>query len=250
MKRLIRVVLSLALLSAGFLLTKSYWIFRAADQGWRPPVILAVRLGFSPNALDGREGRGIRLLHMAAASGNVRMVQDLVALGAGVDARSDNGSTALSAAVSSGNLDMTDELIRLHADVNLRPQPDESPILAAVHNGYRPTIDRMLAAGVEVRPDSAQLLKEAIRENHPEILQLLLKQGCSPAAPGPKGVTALMWAAAFGDDAMLQMLLSIRAEPALTDQNLADALGWAVEHHRDANAAFLRQVIESRRPSQ
>jgi hypothetical protein len=222
------VFLLVSLVSRGRPVT--YLTFSAAQFGSRHALGLGLRLGVSPNATCcGRVG--IRLLHYALLSDDPDIIRFLIAKGADVNLPSANGSTALMGAACSDRRIIVDVLINAGANVNARPSKDESPLLVPVHNGNTAIVRTLLAAGSDPRLDSAQLLQEAVREHHTDLLRILLNAGCSLNARGPRGDTALMWAARFGDVGMLRLLLQRQPDVNATDADGRTAKDWANADH-------------------
>jgi ankyrin repeat protein len=178
-------------------------------------------------------------LHYAVLSNDPILIRFLIGKGADVNLPSANGCTALMSAASSDSRPIVDLLITAGANVNARPSKYDSPLLAPVHNGNTEIVRTLLAAGSDPRPDSAQLLKEAVRGHHLELLKILLDAGCAVDAQGPRGDTALMWAAQFGDLPTLLLLLQRRPDVNVKDADGRAARDWAYADARDANIAEL-----------
>lgn len=93
---------------------------------------------------DPLPGRQLRALHNAAAQGHVRIVEQLIAAGAGVDAVDDNGCTALAAAAWRGHLEVMRKLLDAGAGVSAG-----APVCPALHQallGAQASAIRLLLA--------------------------------------------------------------------------------------------------------
>lgn len=73
-------------------------------------------------------GRSLRALHSAAAQGHQRIVEQLIAAGAGVDAVDDNGCTALAAASWRGHVQVMRKLFEAGASASAG-----APLCPALH---------------------------------------------------------------------------------------------------------------------
>jgi ankyrin repeat protein len=120
--------------------------------------------------LDARDGQGMSALAIAAAAGKSEAVERLLAAGAAIDSVDSQGWTALGHALRSGHADAALRLIHGGADVR-RPQGSaRTPLLLAVESRQAGLVTPLVNAGAGV--DDAD----------------------------PDGATALMTAAAIGDE--------------------------------------------------
>jgi ankyrin repeat protein len=133
-------------------------------------------------------------LSIAARTGNVRIVNALLAGGADVNATTaTTQEPALTWAVAEGHRDIVRALVEKGADVHPRPQQAFSPLLGAAKNGDIETAKILLAAGARVNDSGAggtYPLPYAIITGKAAFARFLLDQGADPNS-AIDGVTAL-----------------------------------------------------------
>ncbi len=110
-------------------------------------------------------------LHMAAVSGNLTLVQELLTQGADVDCPDQYGMTALRCAVERGHVVVVEHLLDAGASPN-----DGEPLRQAVLDGQEDIARLLLAHGAD--PDPALVTAAAIGND--SLVQLLLEQGANP----------------------------------------------------------------------
>lgn len=119
-------------------------------------------------------GRQLRALHNAAAQGHLRIVEQLLAAGAGVDAVDDNGCSALAAAGWRGHLEVMRKLIEAGASVSAG-----SPVCPALHQAVlgaqAAAIRLLLAHGA----DPAQ--QDSYGRDAPALARILHREALLPA---------------------------------------------------------------------
>jgi ankyrin repeat protein len=69
---------------------------------------------------------------------------------------------------------------------------------------------------------------------------MLLDAQANPNVKNKLGGTALMWAAAYGHDEVVRVLLSRGADPKIKNVNGLTAAGWAARNGRDSLEIMLR----------
>ncbi|KGM52778.1 ankyrin [Lysobacter concretionis Ko07 = DSM 16239] len=184
----------------------------APNPGGDPPVALAVRLGWARLLdrllaagvdLDARDSRGMSALHLAAALGREDLLKPLVAHGAAPGLLAADGQTPLGVALASGRRDLADWLDwRGWPLPRRRLHPADVPAAAMV--GDADAVRRLLDLGLPV--------------------DALDHQGCS----------ALLRAAGGGHRAVVDLLLTRRADPGLAAGSGATPLSAAVSmRHAD-----------------
>jgi ankyrin repeat protein len=176
------------------------------------------RLVEDVNGVD--RASGLSPLHVAAQSGELERLRDLIARGADVNKpSSQTGGTPLHYAAESGRLAIARALLDSGADVDARAG------LARVDmsSGYR---DRVGQANTP--------LMFAAAEGHPKMIELLLDRGAEIDADNHDGGTALFLAAQRGQSAAVETLLRRGADPGRATGRGALPLHIAAERGRTA----------------
>lgn len=120
-----------------------------AAQGDASTVELLIAAGVSAKAAE--PVRKATALHAAAAQGHLRMVERLLALGAGVDEPDWHGVTPLAAACAGGHLPVARALLRAGARVDHVPGAAPTALILAIQSGNTPLAEELLAAGANPR---------------------------------------------------------------------------------------------------
>ena len=145
----------------------------------------------TPNAT---KPEGETALMTAARSGNVAVVQALLAHGARVDAVEQwRGQTALMWAAAENNADVVRALVKAGAAVDARSKAGFTALLFAARAGQIDSARALLEAGADVNetlPDGMASLTLAVVNARYEFAAFLLDYGADPNADGP-GWTAL-----------------------------------------------------------
>jgi uncharacterized protein len=127
-----------------------------------------------------------------------------------------DGTTALHWAVQRDDLDLADRLIKAGANVNTKNDYGSSPMSEAALNGNVAMLDRLLKAGADVESPNADgmtALMIIARTNNVEAARLLLKHGARVNSIEKwKEQTALIWAAAESQPAMVKTLVEAGAD--------------------------------------
>ena len=208
---------------------------------------------------------GSTALMLAAERHDVEIADLLIRARANVNAANEYGATALSVACATGNVALIERLLDAHADPNAPLLSGETPLMTAVDNGDIRTATVLLAHGAEVNAKETKggqtALMWAVANRSPELVQLLLDHGADAHARSAGGftsllfaaqqglvdsgrallqagadvnerrsgnrMTALMVAAASGNNAFAILLLENGANPDLTDESGFTALHYA-----------------------
>jgi len=130
----------------------------------------------------------------------------------------------------------------------------DEAFLEAVRRGDVAALRRRLADRPDLAslplPDGTSPVTLAARMGRVEALRTLLETGAAAWTPegDPDGApTALMVAAARGEDAAVSLLLEHGADPALRDRQGRTAADWAKAHGHPDLAARLGMVAEAER---
>jgi len=133
-----------------------------------------------------------------------------------VNAAESDGTTALHWAVQRDDLDLVDRLIKAGANVNAKNDYGSSPMSEAALNGKAAIIDRLLKAGADVESansDGQTALMVIARSSNVDAAKLLLSRGAKVNAVEKfHEQTALMWACAQSQPAMVRVLVDAGAD--------------------------------------
>ncbi|MFE3152572.1 MULTISPECIES: ankyrin repeat domain-containing protein [unclassified Streptomyces] len=156
----------------------------------------------------------------SAGDGDVIEVARLLEQGAVVDTPNRDGRTALDRAVEQGHADVVRRLVGAGADLEQRAgeYQESTPLCLAASRGHTAVVGVLLDAGARTgaqgRLGYVPLVLAATTgdEGHPQTVNLLLDRGVDINAV-MKHRTALDWAVGFGQEEMVQRLLSRGAVP-------------------------------------
>ena len=178
----------------------------------------------------------------AAAAGDLKAVEKLLASGVDVNKQTDDKSTALHLAAQEGHFEVARRLIEAGADINAKDDINQTPrdrarfwkqdkilellesnsILEAAREGDLQTVEAQLESGVDVNqanPSGDTPLTYAAFMGHLKIVDLLLEKGADVNANGLAGWTALHLAAQRGHEKIVQQLIAKGAKiNALTEE--------------------------------
>jgi len=122
-----------------------------------------------------------------------------------------DGTTALHWAVYNDDVDLVDRLVAAGADVNARNDYGATPLSQAAVVGNVRVIKRLLGACADVESanaDGQTALMVLARSSNVEAAKLLLRRGAKvDTREAWREQTALMWAAAEGQPAMVRLLI-------------------------------------------
>ena len=127
-----------------------------------------------------------------------------------------DGTTALHWAVQKDDVDLVERLIKAGANVNAKNDYGSTPMSEAAINGDVAILDRLLKGGANVESPNADgqtALMVIARTNNVEAAKLLISRGANVNAVEQwKEQTALMWAAASAQPAMVKVLVDAHAD--------------------------------------
>ena len=152
----------------------------------------------------------------AVKSGDKAAVIALIERRADVNAPEADGTTALHWAVHQNDLDLAERLIRAGAKVNVKNDYGATPMSEAAVTGSADMIEKLLKAGADVESpnmDGQTTLMVVARTSRVDAAQALLRRGAKvDAVEQWRGQTALMWAAAESQPAMVKLLVEAGAD--------------------------------------
>ena len=133
--------------------------------------------------------------------------------------RTDDGVTPLLTAIYHGDAQAVDRLIAAGANVRAANREGVTPLAMACLDGDLPIIDRLLKAGADPKergPNGETLLMFAARNGRVDLLKRLLAAGAEVnAREALRGTTALMWAAEQRHPEAVKALLAAGADPGI-----------------------------------
>lgn len=188
------------------------------------------------------------------AKGNVAAVKALIGKGVDVNYRGTHGNTPLGFSAFGGHDEVVRILLDAGADPNTPAYEGWSPLALAVYEGHPLPARLLLESGADphfIHGESGEnLLHVAVaksdqEENATECVALLLRAGVDPNGKTKQGVetdsfyhvtvyseTPLHWAAAYGDEATVKMLIDAGADVSIEDGRGDTALVWSGRHRR------------------
>jgi ankyrin repeat protein len=135
-------------------------------------------------------------------------------------AAQNDGVTPLLTAIYHGDVQAVDRLIAAGANVRAANREGVTPLAMACLDGDLSIIDRLLKAGADPKergPNGETLLMFASRNGRVDVITRLLAAGADVnAREGLRGTTALMWAAEQRHPEAVKALLAAGADPAIT----------------------------------
>jgi len=160
-------------------------------------------------------------IHQAVQTGDLTLVQSLLAGGADPDAREPQlDFTPLHLCVYVDNLEIGEALVAAGANVNARNRMELSPLDLAILFGKTETVTFLIAHGADIEGENGhdhRPLTYAAGRGHTEIVQLLLDAGAELEACNRQGQTALLAATISGREEIVELLLARGARVDVSD---------------------------------
>ena len=227
---------------------------QAAQHGEVTPLHKALNVDFSGKAdaaevrrliaagadVNAKDPSGKTPLFLAAAIGDVELLQLLLDHGATVDNRNRRFETALFIAAKNGHAPAVDLLLKHGADAKIVMPMGGSIVCAAVDSGNIAIVEKILAAGATIAATKQAGWPALICAvaGKVEMLEYLVGKGANVNDPDLSGSTALARAADGNHTAVAKWLLDHGAKVEPTDISGATAL------HRAHGAAIAKLLIE------
>jgi uncharacterized protein len=181
---------------------------------------------------------GTPALMVAARTGNVAIVNSLLAHGANVNAKeSAHAQTALMWAVAEKHPEAAKLLIEHGADVHAHSASGFTPLLFAAQQGDVESARTLLEAGANVNdaaPEDGSVLVVATHSGHEPLALFLLEKGADPNATDAYGITALHYALLKGL-ARVSGVRPISGAGYLYRPNMPDLVRALLEHGANPN---------------
>jgi ankyrin repeat protein len=206
-------------------------------------------LAFCTSAVPALAQRGMDQINingqflMAARAGQLPRVQALLREGANVNSRDRNGDSPLNMAAAKGNTDLAAALLAAGADPNLANLAGVTPLMGAGLAANAEIFRALLAAGA-LTPPLDRVKKNAATYaaagGCTACIAELLKSGVAVDARLENDLTLLMWAAAYGHEPTVRLLLESGA-----DRGNKDARGkTAADMAREGNHAAVARMLD------
>ena len=211
------------------------------------------------------DDQDVGVLHAAAETGEIEIIELLVSQGCLVDSRNKEGLTPLMMAALYDEPSAFQMLLQNSADPSLKDNDGLSPLQCATKGGNTSIINNLLLLGVDIDsrtnagvtslmtaafcdkqsafqmliqngadPSSKadrglSLLQCAVQGGNPSIINKLLSLGLDVDSRGTQGATPLMFAAAFDKQSAFQVLIENGADPSLKADKELSLLHCAVQ---------------------
>ena len=181
----------------------SFFFFLAMSSTWSRSLSLPKLKAFDKAAFDGDA---------------ITVSRDLNRISA--NAKDERGRTPLMIAAETGHIAVLDELVAAGADVNSKSNLGWTPLMAASGGNHARAIRLLLRGGASINTADINgrtaLMGAAFLDNKKAMLQLL-ENGADPNLQDSNGWTATRWAADAGHSEAITMLRSFGADPDLPD---------------------------------
>ena len=169
---------------------------------------------------DPRDGEGNTPLACAAANGQIEAVNCLLEHGADPFLKGQNGWSLLHFAAQSGNVVIIETMLSKDLDIDSRAQTlGITPAMVSIRFGKLEALKYLLEKGADgsLKTLEGQFshLSFAVTAGSVEAIELLLSHGCSIDDRDDQGETPLMQAAVAGKTEVLKYLLAQGADPLL-----------------------------------
>lgn len=152
----------------------------------------------------------------AVNEGKVEALQILIRFGADVNAKDDDGVTALLKAVEAGFIDIVLTLLDSGVDVDGTGRYGETPLMVAAAEGQNNIVEMLIQTGAEVNRKAVgdekgegagwTALMLTAMENREEVMRQLLSVGADPEVTNDAGETALDIAKSEGNKEAIRLL--------------------------------------------
>ena len=166
-------------------------------------------------AAAGGAGAAQPSLVEAARDGDSTQALTLIEHGADANAAAADGTTPLMWAAHRGDLPLVQALLKAHAKVGVSNAFGANAMLQAAQFGDVRILEALLKAGADVESPNADgetALMVVARSGNVDAARLLLRHGAQVNAhENFRGQTALIWAAAESQPAMVKLLISAHA---------------------------------------
>ena len=193
-RRLLRLLMGLLALTCSVAVAAEPALIAAIRDGQTQQALAMLDEGVSPEATtpDG-EFESKTALMWAAETGEVAVLDALLAAGAEVDRPNNKSGTALMYAAVAGELTALEHLLGAGADPNVQVRHGWSPLLLATVKGHVDILEALVGAGADIQVRDVYdwtLLMRAVDVGERAMVERLLELGLSPSAGDEAGNNA------------------------------------------------------------
>ncbi|KAF7956242.1 hypothetical protein EAE96_005162 [Botrytis aclada] len=193
---------------------------------------------------DDTDDNGFSMLCLVVVYEQRKIVELLIDHKAGIEKQSGPDSrTPLSWAAGDGNLEIIKLLLRKKASLEAKDTKDRTPLVWAVISGQLEAVKAFLAEGNIESYDTTPLLFQAVYDENPKIVQLLLANGAKIDKKGWFGRTPLFRAIYDENSAIVQLLLWGDADVKIVADNGRTPLFQAVCNQ---NTSIINLLLNAR----
>lgn len=157
--------------------------------------------------------------------------------------QSDERDKALIQAAFDGELAKAQGLVKKGASIEATGPKKRTSMIWAAANGHTPVVEFLHGAGADINAKDSNgqtVLMFAVKGSHVEMVEYLLENGADIDARSIKqGFTALITAAAIGNETMVRLLLEHGADKNIAERNGNTALDRAGQYGHPDIAALL-----------
>src|SRR5262245_60678446 len=180
---------------------------------------------------------GVTPIYLASVNGNAAMIDTLIRAGANPNSANPGGETALMTATRTGNIDAVRLLIDRGANVNAKEgERGQTPLMWAVLENHPDVVRLLIDKGADVNAQTAVVIPDGITAEPAGTSGNIGANGPgfyrARAVPTPSGaMSALLFAAREGNQAMARILLDAKADVNLPSANGSPALVVAITNN-------------------
>lgn len=150
---------------------------------------------------------------------NSATVIELIDRGMDVNTVDRGGDSLLIQAVREDMPELVEALLKRRARLDFRNRNGETAISIAAYLGKLDYVQRLAEAGARLDFTGWPPLVYAVFNNHPQVVEYLIKKGANINAKSEIGATSLLLASRSGETDMVKFLLKHHADPTIADQN-------------------------------
>uniref|UniRef100_A0A7M4EEW0 Uncharacterized protein n=1 Tax=Crocodylus porosus TaxID=8502 RepID=A0A7M4EEW0_CROPO len=177
------------------------------------------------------------LLHIAAANGQIAVMEYLIKKGAKLEVKDSQGKTPLHRAAEKGHDDAVKVLLQAGAYIYSLDEAAKTPLHLAAQNHHSHILNRILKEEAKRYRNQHSFLHMAALKDDSSLAQMILKNGATVDAKDEKGQSALGYAVSQGFEKTVKVLLEAGAS--LSPDTMVSALFKAVQKNLHGIVAAL-----------